>query len=717
VEAKEAGVMKSAPNLGDECQGILVAFERALGQEGHVLVRSPELTWQQLHNRLQWVEGPVAERVAAERERRSAPGARPWLRRCSRVTGSERLIRSLAGHVGEVTAVRYDSLGRRIFTAGDDGSLRVWDGESGRLITVLLEQEANLLSFDLSTDTRSLAVGDIDGQVTVVAIDGRRIVSFSPSVAPVRACGLSPTEAAVVVGSADGGLSVWDAISGRQLVSLTGHRGGTLGCVFDPAGAGVVSVGADGSLAVHDVRSGTCAREKAGEGAPLYCCAVAPSGELIATGGEDGILRIWDARSHALLQSLETGSPLLGCRFGPSGRLLATGDQEGGLKVWQAGAPGPLTVLAGHTAWINACDFAPDESVVVSASADETVKVWSLPSFQDGAEPPADLQPPRGATRPEEAGSAHRILPAPAPEDDDRPEGGILHCTFSSDGALLATAGLDGRVRLRRVPSGEVVAVLRGHDGPATGCAFLPDGRHLITSGRDHLLMVWDLETGAGEVLARHPAPIYCCAVSADGGRLGTAGHDGVRIWDARTGDLVAIRKDHRGPAFSCAFHPGAPVLASTGEDGTVRLWRFEEDAVPRALRLHRDQVLSCAFNARGDLLATAGFDHAVLVWDTATWGAIRVLKHHAAPVRFCAFSPDGTAVVSAGWDKTVRVTEVESGRQQAVLAADGNFMCCAWSPTAPLIAAGDEWNPQPDILELVKPARRAVPPSSGRLG
>ena len=47
---------------------------RALGREAHVLADNPSLVWQQLHNRLQWEDDPVASRVAAERVARSRPG-------------------------------------------------------------------------------------------------------------------------------------------------------------------------------------------------------------------------------------------------------------------------------------------------------------------------------------------------------------------------------------------------------------------------------------------------------------------------------------------------------------------------------------------------------------------------------------------------------------------------------------------------------------------
>ncbi|RPI20602.1 MAG: WD40 repeat domain-containing protein, partial [Actinobacteria bacterium] len=380
----------------------------------------------------------------------------PWLRRRSRGPASGQLVRTLAGHAGEVTGVRYSPSGQRVFTVGDDGSLRVWDGGSGRLIATLLEQEANLLCCDLRGDGRVVVVGDIDGRVLVLdAHSGVQIAFFSPSAAPVRSCSHSPAESLIAVGTADGGLSTWDPLSGRQLASFEGHRGGTLGCAFGPTGATVASVGVDGWLAIHDVRGGTVARERAGQGAPLYCCAVAPSGELMATGGEDGILRIWDGRSGSVVQALEGDSPLLSCRFGPRGRLLATGDQDGTLRLWQMGTSRPPAAFSGHMAWINACDFVPDESGIVTASADETAKVWSLPALEDAVEEPLDLEKQRGGFRRVGAGPAVDADETQGPNGEDRPSGGILDCAFSDDGALLVTVGFDGRVRVRSAASGE----------------------------------------------------------------------------------------------------------------------------------------------------------------------------------------------------------------------------------------------------------------------
>ncbi len=80
--------------------GVLETVDRALRREAHVLASRPELTWQQLHNRLQWADPPLADRLAAERERRS----RPWLPdQANPPRESKALVRTLTGHTGAVS--------------------------------------------------------------------------------------------------------------------------------------------------------------------------------------------------------------------------------------------------------------------------------------------------------------------------------------------------------------------------------------------------------------------------------------------------------------------------------------------------------------------------------------------------------------------------------------------------------------------------------------
>lgn len=98
---------------------VLEAFGKALVREAHNLTQQPDLLWQQMFNRLQWVDGTEKDGIvtgvlAPELEERSKPSAGLWLRSLTRLRESGALIRVLADHTGLVKAVAYSPDGARI---------------------------------------------------------------------------------------------------------------------------------------------------------------------------------------------------------------------------------------------------------------------------------------------------------------------------------------------------------------------------------------------------------------------------------------------------------------------------------------------------------------------------------------------------------------------------------------------------------------------------
>ncbi|MBA4159125.1 MAG: pentapeptide repeat-containing protein [Gemmatimonadetes bacterium] len=133
------------------------------------------------------------------------------------------------------------------------------------------------------------------------------------------------------------------------------------------------------------------------------------------------------------------------------------------------------------------------------------------------------------------------------------------------------------------------------------------------------------------------------------------------------------------GPLASVAWSPSkgkldGQLLASGGDDNTVRLWEVESGRELRRLEGHSGSVQSVAFSPDGQRLASGGHDDTVRLWEVESGRELRRLEGHSSWVLSVAFSPDGQRLASGGRDNTVRLWEWQSGEMLIALGhvADG---------------------------------------------
>jgi WD40 repeat protein len=614
---------------------------------------------------------PDASRVVTAAADRTA---RLW----DSVTGRQLAV--MRGHRAEVYGPVFSRDARRIATASADGTARVWNGRSGRPTTVLRGHGGQVFNADFDRTGRRLVTSSVDGTARIWNVrTGRSIVVLRGHEGWVNRAVFAPGGGAVATAGDDGTARVWDARTGRVDAVLRGHTDQVGSVSFSPDGKRVATAGNDATAAVWNSVTGDRIAQHQGHLDVVTRAAFSPDGTLVVTASSDNTARVWDARTGELVGDLrghkdEVHSP----SFTPDGRRVMTAGDDGTVRLWKV--PGqPARVLRTGDSALRDARFSPGGARVVTVSDDDVAQIWDpraprrLARFggRDFGVAAAAFGPGGrliGATFglregarvwDGRTGRLVRVMRGPPSSRS---------ISLSRDGRRLVTvAVIQGSAQVWDVPEGRLVTTLRS-EVPTTSATLSPDGSRVLTTRLDGVTQAWEASSGRLIGSLRHHAGVLSpgAAFSPDGEQAIMTSLDGpVPVWDLRgerPSALLEPRALLQSEVVSVAFSPrgGVAALADRTRPPAVRVFDVRTGSVVAELRGHREEVRSVAFSPDGRWLVTASLDRTARIWDAATGRAMAELRGHGGAVSTASFSSDGVSVLTAAGDGLAHIYDCE---------------------------------------------------------
>ncbi len=589
-------------------------------------------------------------------------------------------MRVMEGHKGEARHVLFSPDRRTLASCGLDGTFRLWEFETGRLIRTVQAQDGEVNDMSFSPDGSLLATVGGDGEIKIWNVsDGSLRTTLEKQVEWVTAVVFSGPEE-LITGRRDGLVQFWNLKTGKAEKKLYEIVTNLEGLSLSPDGKTLVAAVRSGPAFAWDVKSSEMIFRldpgSVGNAFPgrtsyvrklpnndddpkaIRSSTFSHDSKTIAVACADGLIRLWDVEKRALKGELRGHvHEALGVTFSPDDRVLASCGTDGLVRLWDPQDGTQLDEFQTDVWKIGSIEFSFDGRLLATANFDGKIQLWN-PSA-----------------------SGYRVAL-------NKPPAGTIPMGFSAHGDILTLNRWDGALTTWSRDSGRELKT--DHIPPPGIQAFpvtTPDGKFLVVLDNKRDLTVWEIGEDPPRVAYRlsesHKKDIaqtgYLTAVGLAPNAANIAlvqPRKGVVLWNPKSDE---IRRSPSAQTGFVTFSYDGRFLIATENTRPIR-WDLETGAITRTDDPgHRPvpaPINSLAISPDNRIVVTGGYDQIIKVWDAKTLKLLSNLVGHRGNVCALAFSPDGRTLASGGGDHVVKLWSIRSGQEILTLEGHTDNVC-----------------------------------------
>lgn len=588
-------------------------------------------------------------------------------------SSDDRKCSNVLMHDKTVMSVRYSPNGDRVVTVSADNLLNIWDLNTGkRLIEpVNLQQKVYSASY---------------------LCNGR-----------------------IVAADTQNGIMLLDADSGEVLHDDKEYFNYKIRCINDTY---VLTETAE-EFSLWETESGEIASHPIRNDTNIVRVALNPYASNLVTFSKDSTLRVWDIKTgEQLCKSISTPEYIYEFAFSPTGKYVA-GASLYKVFVWDL-YTGELFYCLRHRFGINSFEFSPCGNFLVTASRDNTAKIWDIFSKdQEYEELKSKIENGSAVYTPDGQSIIYiskdgkyailSVFPRTKELFELKHAAEVNYAKFTSDGEYVVTASNDKTARIWDAESGSSIGEPLIHDDEVYSIDESPNGKGLVTSSRDNTARTWKTDFNKSLSLSLNLSLFVVNDVSPDGNYVFVNGFTKSYLMNTYSGELVSsfpndVENDYiRGNVFSNSGeyimynYSGAiyirrtttgelvcgPISASmfsyanfSDDENTVvvsnkhgvAFWNYKNGVKDFELPYENFLGMSKKLENGTGWLAAVSTNSSVEIWNIAKKELITTLKE-CTRCDFAVFSPNGSHVAIISHHGTnMTIWNVDNGEVVATI-------------------------------------------------
>ncbi|EGG13647.1 WD40 repeat-containing protein [Cavenderia fasciculata] len=299
--------------------------------------------------------------------------------------------------------------------------------------------------------------------------------------------------------------------------------------------------------------------------------------------------------------------------------VVLTGSADSTLKVWDMTTTKCLGTLEDHGGWVTSCEITTD-SRAISGSYDKTLKLWDLNACKK-------IKSFRG----------HK---------------GSISCLQAIDNHQIVSGSYDNTICIWDDRSNKPSSVLSGHQQPIM--SIIVEGYNIISGSRDTNIRIWDVRTLTSKILSGHTDWVKCLEFGGDVLLSGSC--DGrVKVWSVANHECIKTLQGHSGSINSILMHEmdnNHRKFITASADTNISVWDSNYAEQTHTLSGHSDEVMAVS-NFINDLVVSGSYDGSIRLWDVNNGKSLRTIHNHSH--RISSLKTYDSLIVTGSWDKTAK--------------------------------------------------------------